>query len=197
MCVLCLYGRRGSFIGVWAHSPALGDSQDLSEASILAAKGGSLQRVSHQLIFTAACWKKRRAEIGQMWKGWDATTVFSKSSTAKGSPHADVRAFPSALSVQESQRQNSQMASGPRRARHSRVPLLTSSPILDSCKKEVPGVWLLQFSELAHNPCNDPPKSCHVPQALLWVLRVFQLPGAWQHCQIFSVFVWIEAVWIL
>lgn len=81
--------------------------------------------------------------------------------------------------------------------KHSRVPLLTSSPILDSCIKEVPGVWLLQFSELAHNPCNDPPKSCRVPQALLWVLRVFQLPSAWQHCQIFSVFVWIEAVWIL
>lgn len=201
MCVLCLYGRRGSFTGVWAHSPALGDSQDLSEAGSPAARGGRLWRASHHLIITAAPWKRSRTEIGQIWKGWDATTIFSKSYKAEGSPHAD---FSLSISSVPPGVPEAELPNGSRREQHALKTLKKKvSPSADlkfhfrqlhKKKKNNTGLTTSVFRISTQH--NDPPKRCHI-QDLLWVLTVFQLPRAWQHCQTFSVFVWIEAVWIL
>lgn len=158
MCVLCLYGRRGSFTGVWAHSPALGDSQDLSEAGSPAARGGRLWRASHHLIITAAPWKRSRTEIGQIWKGWDATTIFSKSYKAEGSPHAD---FSLSISSVPPGVPEAELPNGSRREQHALKTLKKKvSPSADhkfhfrqlhKKKKKIIRVWLLRFSELAHN----------------------------------------------
>lgn len=112
-CPVSMWQKR-VIQSVWAHCPALGDSQDLSEAGSLAARGGRLWRVSHHLIITAAHWKKSRAEIGQIWKGWDATP-FSANLTKLKAAHVQMLVLPLTLSLQESQRQNSKRVPGHRR----------------------------------------------------------------------------------
>lgn len=94
--VLSLHSRRSSFIGGWAHSPVLGDSQDSFEPHSLAARVCRLSEIFSSLD-TAAHWKESGAESRQIWMGWAATTVFTQSNKGKRSLHTNVRFLPSAL----------------------------------------------------------------------------------------------------
>lgn len=116
-----LYGRRGSFIGVWAHSPALGDGQDGSEPHRLAAGGRQACRdfliIWHFLQRTG---KRVGLKSGSAGRA-ELPPPFPPSPTKLRAAHtARLNSFhPLCFYLQGSQRQNSPVAPGHRSAQHT------------------------------------------------------------------------------
>ena len=119
--VLPSYGRRGSFIGAWARSPALGDGQDSSEPHSLAARERWAHWDSLIVWYLLQHTGKRIGLKSGRFGRVELPPPFSPSPGKRRAAHTQiVRVLPSALVLSPGVPEaNSLVSPGHRRAQHT------------------------------------------------------------------------------